>query len=547
MPQTQPRPAPSRYRRTPSTSPSADRFFLAGSGRRANQCLGYDPSVLLPAAAASAVRSASLAAASTRSADDLTAIVFIDIAIIVAVARLAGALFKKIRQPAVVGEILAGIALGPSLLGLLPGHLPARVFPTDVRPYLGILAQLGLIIFMFIVGLDVDISLIRGKGRVAGVISLSSIALPFALGILLATAIHGSHMGADAPAAHRFVPFALFIGASMSITAFPVLARILIERRMYRTEIGTLALACAAVDDVVAWSLLALVLAIITSSGALSLPLILLESLAFVAAMFIVVKPALELLARRYRERGHLTPDVLAAVVIGFLVSSFITESIGIHQIFGAFLFGIVMPRKDTAQFFRDIIERLEEVSVLLLLPLFFIVTGFSVDLRHLGREAFTQLPLILLVAIVGKFVGATAAARLQGMPTHKATALGVLMNTRGLTELVILNVGREFGVLDTRLFTMLVAMAVLTTIMTEPLLRLAYPDRLLERDIADSDVASLGPDNAYRVLAVVGDDGAGELLVDIAADLIGDEGPSEMVLTRFNRVEGIGPGSPES
>jgi Kef-type K+ transport system membrane component KefB len=487
----------------------------------------------------SALRFAALAATNPRSADDLTAIVFIDIAIIVAVARLAGALFKKIRQPAVVGEILAGIALGPSLLGLLPGHLPTRVFPTDVRPYLGILAQLGLIIFMFIVGLEVDVALIRGKERVAGVISLSSIALPFGLGVLLATALHGSHMNADAPEAHHFLPFALFMGASMSITAFPVLARILIERRMYRTEIGALALACAAVDDVVAWSLLALVLAIIKSSGAFSLPLILLESFGFVAAMFLVVKPALEILARRYRERAKLTPDVLAVVVIGFLVSSFVTEWIGIHQIFGAFLFGIVMPRKDTARFFRDIIERLEEVSVLLLLPLFFIVTGFNVDLRHLGRDAFTQLPLILLVAIAGKLVGATAAARLQGMPTHKAAALGVLMNTRGLTELVILNVGREFGVLDTRLFTMLVAMAILTTMMTEPLLRLVYPDRVLERDIAEAESAALGPGSLYRVLAVVGGDGTGEALVDMAADLIGDEDPSELILTSFSPVGG--------
>ncbi len=478
------------------------------------------------------------AATSARNTDDLTAIVFIDIAIIVAVARLVGALFKKIRQPAVVGEIVAGIALGPSLLGLFPGQLPTRIFPNDVRPYLGILAQLGLVIFMFIVGLEVDVALIRGKERIAGVISLSSIALPFGLGVLLATALHSSHTNAQAPAAHRFLPFALFIGASMSITAFPVLARILTERHMYRTEIGALALACAAVDDVVAWSLLALVLAIIKSSGALSLPLILLESVAFVAAMFLLVKPALERVARRYREIGHLTPGLFAIVIVGFLVSSYATERIGIHQIFGAFLYGVVMPRKDTAKFIHEIVEQLEQVSVLLLLPLFFIVTGFSVDLRHMGSDAITQLPLILLVAVGGKLIGATAAARFQGLPTYKATALGVLMNTRGLTELIILNVGREFGVLDPRLFTMLVTMAILTTIMTEPLLRLVYPDKVLSRDVAAAERATVGEAGAFRVLALVGGSGDDDQLVDTAADLIGDQAPSELVLSCFTRTQ---------
>ena len=472
-------------------------------------------------------------AKAARSTDDLTGLVFIDIAIIVVVARLAGSLFKKIRQPAVVGEILAGIALGPSLLGLFPGHLPDRIFPKDVRPFLNILAQVGLVIFMFIVGLELDVALIRGKERVAGVISLTSIAIPFALGILLAGALHSSHLAA--PAAHRFVPFALFMGASMSITAFPVLARILTERRMYRTEIGALALACAAVDDIVAWSLLALVLAIVKSSGALSLPTILGESIAFVAFMFLVVKPGLERLARQYRRAGRLTPNIFAVIVVGFLSSAYLTQKIGIHQIFGAFIFGVVMPRKDTADFFHELVERLEQVSILALLPLYFIVTGFSVDIRGLGRDALTQLPLILLVAISGKLVGASAAARVQGIPGRKAAAIGVLMNTRGLTELIILNVGRELGVLDSRLFTMLVVMAVITTIMTEPALRLVYPDNMLRRDIEEAEKAALGVVDAYRVLALVGDDGGGEELVDTALAVIGDDRPSEVVLSSFS------------
>ena len=481
------------------------------------------------------------AAAQPRSADELAAIVFLDIAIVVTVARLVGSLFKRIRQPAVVGEIMAGIALGPSLLGLFPGHLPTRIFPTDVRPYLSIFAQLGLIIFMFIVGLEVDVALIRGKERVAGLISLSSIALPFGLGILLASAIHTSHANAQAPQAHRFVPFALFIGASMSITAFPVLARILTERQMHRTEIGAVALACAAVDDVVAWSLLALVLAVIKSSNALSLPRILLEAVLFVAFMFLAVRPALAWLAAKYRRAGRLTPNIFATVLVGFLMSAYITERIGIHQIFGAFLFGVVMPRKDTAPFFQDIVERVKQVSLLLLLPLFFIVTGFSVDLRHLGADALTQLPLILLVAIVGKLLGATLAARAQGLPGRKAAAIGVLMNTRGLTELIILNVGLQFGVLDIRLFTMLVVMAVLTTIMTEPLLRLVYPRQMLQRDIEEAEKAARGSVDAFRVLAVIGGGDDDDFLVDTAADVIGDEAAAELVLTSF-RQTGTGP-----
>lgn len=470
-------------------------------------------------------------------ADEIAAIVFVDVAIVIVVARLIGALFKKIRQPAVVGEILAGIALGPSLLGLFPGHLTTRVFPLEVRPFLNILAQLGLIIFMFIVGLELDMTLIRGKERIAAVISLSSIALPFSLGFLLAAALHSSHKGA--PNADDFLPFALFIGASMSITAFPVLARILTERRMYRTEIGALTLACAAVDDILAWSLLALVLAIVASTGITDLPKILIESILFVAFMFVVVRPQLNRLAARFRQVGRLTPDILAVILVGFLASAFITSEIGIHSIFGAFLFGVIMPREETVEMFHQILERLEQASVLLLLPVFFIVTGFNVDLRGLGRDALTQLPLILLVACAGKFIGATVAARAQGLPGRKATAIGVLMNTRGLTELVILNVGREFGVLDGTLFTMLVVMAVFTTIITEPILRLVYPEKILARDIAEAEKAALGVIDAYRVVVAVDDLDTAATTVDLAGDLVAGEDPAEVVLCRFSCSRG--------
>jgi Kef-type K+ transport system membrane component KefB len=473
-----------------------------------------------------------MAVAGALSSEEIVATVFVDIAIVIVVARLVGALFKKIRQPAVVGEILAGIALGPTLLGAFPGDLPARIFPLEVRPALNVLAQLGLIIFMFIVGLELDVRLIRGKERIAAVVSVSSIALPFVLGVLLAAGLHSSHR--DAPNAGDFLPFALFIGASMSITAFPVLARILTERRMYRTEIGALTLACAAVDDILAWSLLAVVLAIVASTGITDLPRILIQSALFVTFMFVVVRPRLEVLAERFRRAGRLTPNLLAVVLVGFLTSAWITSEIGIHSIFGAFLFGVIMPREDTAELFHQILERLEQVSVLLLLPVFFIVTGLSVDVRGLGSDAFTQLPLILLVACAGKFLGASAAARAQGLPIRKATAIGVLMNTRGLTELVILNVGLEFGVLDERLFTMLVVMAVFTTVITEPALRLVYPDKVLARDIAEAEKAALGVVDAYRVVVAVDDPGRADHLARLATDLVAGEDPAEVVLSRM-------------
>jgi Kef-type K+ transport system membrane component KefB len=424
-------------------------------------------------------------ALATTSPSEITAIVFADIALIVVVARVMGALFRRLRQPAVVGEILAGLLLGPSLLGAFPANLPERLFPLEVRPHLEVIAELGLIIFMFIVGLELDTKLLRGKQRVAAVVSLSSVALPFGLGLGLAALLHGAHGQVDGKAV-AFWPFALFIGASISVTAFPVLARILTERGMHRTELGALVLTCAAVDDIIAWSLLAVVLAVLASSGVGNLLFILAASLAFVVVMFTIVRRGLKVVADRYRRAECLTPDLLAVILIGLLASAFVTSRIGIHSIFGAFLFGTVMPRDQTAGLVREVLERLEQVSMLLLLPVFFVATGLNADVRGLGPSGMGELALVLLVACAGKFGGATLAARAQRIRTRKAAAIGVLMNTRGLTELVILNVGLAFGVLDRQLFTMLVVMAIFTTVITGPLLRLLYPDQILQRDLAE-------------------------------------------------------------
>ena len=326
---------------------------------------------------------------------------------------------------------------------------------------------------MFVVGLELDVSLVKGRGRVAGSVSVLSILLPFSMGIGLAHFLDDLR-----PEGKDFLPFALFIGAAMSITAFPVLARILTDRRMHRTETGGLALACAAVDDVLAWTILAVVIAIAGGEGhghgpdwviALAVP--------FALFALLVVRPALTVLTRMYLRKGELTPAIMSIVLVGLLLFAAATEYLGVHYIFGAFLFGAIIPHEGAAALRHEILVRLEQLSVLLLLPVFFLVAGLEVNVRGLSAENLVQLVAILAVAIIGKYVGAYLGARSAGVPHWQSNALGILMNTRGLTELVILKVGKDLGLLSDELFTMMVIMALVTTIMTGPLLGFAYPE----------------------------------------------------------------------
>ncbi|MET1048250.1 MAG: cation:proton antiporter, partial [Acidimicrobiales bacterium] len=328
--------------------------------------------------------------------EEITARVFLSIAIIIVVARVFGRLAQKVRQPAVVGEIVAGIMLGPSFLGLINEDLPTKLFPLAVRPFLGIIAQVGLIIFMFIVGLELDMGLIRGKGRLAAVTSLTSVVLPFTFGLAISGVLHEAY-GVVNGQEVEWLHFALFMGAAMSVTAFPVLARILNERGMHRTRIGVLTLACAAVDDVLAWSLLAGVLAVV-GEGHLAPYWVIILTLVYGAVMVVLIRPLLQKVVDRYQEVGRLTPDLLAVVLVGVLVSSYITSEIGIHAIFGAFFFGAVFPREGAHQMFHEILERLEQVTVLLLLPVFFVITGLNVDVTNLGTQGLKYLLLVLLV-----------------------------------------------------------------------------------------------------------------------------------------------------
>jgi len=448
--------------------------------------------------------------------------ILVDLAMILVLARAAGWVFTRIGQPAVVGEILAGILLGPSLLG---DELSKNLFPMDTRPFLGLLANLGLVLFMFVVGLELDVSLIKGRGRVAASVSVSSIVLPFSLGIALAAALPESlRVGDD------FWPFALFVGAAMSVTAFPVLARILTDRGMHRTETGGLALACAATDDILAWTLLAVVIAIGGGGGGSDQWLVGL-AVPFALLALLVVRPQLKRLTTAYHRAGRLTPGILSVVLLGLLLFSATTEFLHVHFIFGAFLFGAILPHEGAATMRHEILVRLEQISVLLLLPVFFLVSGLQVNLRGLNGDNLLQLLLILAVAIGGKYVGAYLGARSGGVPHWQANSLGILMNTRGLTELVILNVGRELGLIGDTLFTMLVVMAVVTTVMTAPLLSLAYPKRRVARDVAEAERAALGDEVATRVLVVATPDTDSSTLVEVAFGLLDGTRPAEVVV----------------
>jgi Kef-type K+ transport system membrane component KefB len=457
-------------------------------------------------------------------------LLLVDLALILVLARVLGAAARRLGQPPVVGEILAGILLGPTLFS---GWVTRRLFPLELRPPLTALADLGLVLFMFIVGYELDRNLIRGRERIAVSISLGSIAVPLTGGFFLGLWL--AHRHADIG---RTVPTALFVGAAMSVTAFPVLARILTDRGMHRTRLGGLAIASAAVDDIVAWSLLAVVVTVAGSNGPGQWHILLAP--AYIAVMVLVIRPLMRRVADQYERAHRLTPDLLAVVLAALLLSAFATEWMNVHFIFGAFIFGAVMPREDAAPLRESILERLEQLSVLLLLPVFFVVAGLSVDLSKIDLRAVVELIGILVVAIGGKFLGAYLGARSTGVPGRQAGVLATLMNTRGLTELVILTVGLQLKVLDESLYSLMVLMAIATTAMTGPLLNLIYSPRMVERDIADAQRAALAADNAYRVLVVV-DSAADEGAVDVALDLAAARRPARVVLSRLVRQQPAG------
>jgi Kef-type K+ transport system membrane component KefB len=378
--------------------------------------------------------------------------------------RWMGKLFAYFGQPRVIGEMVAGIMLGPSLLGQ-PWFWPAAqkfILPADVAPYLGIIAQIGVILYMFLIGLELNAGLIRSKAHATIAISHTSILVPFLLGTILALWLFPLY----APAGKPFMSFALFMGIAMSITAFPVLARILTDRHMEKTPLGVVAISCAAIDDVTAWCLLAFVVGITQAEVGGAVQTIF-YAVGYIAVMLVVVRP----LAIRFLGRNDAPQQRMAVwVLVGLLFSAMTAEWIGIHAIFGAFLLGAIIPHDSDVA--RDFQHKLEDIVKILLLPAFFAYTGMRTEIGLVsGWQAWGFTALIILVATLGKFGGTFAAARFTGLDWRMSTQLGILMNTRGLMELIVLNIGLEMGVISPTLFAMMVIMALVTTMTTTPVL----------------------------------------------------------------------------
>jgi Kef-type K+ transport system membrane component KefB len=394
--------------------------------------------------------------------------ILLDLAVILLAARAGGLLFARVGQPTVIGEIAMGVALGPTLLGTVPGDPSSDLFPPGALDGLRLIGQLGLVLFMLGVGWDLDLQLVRRREGAAAAVSVGSTLLPFALGLGLALYLHPDHdVVAGEPVS--FWPFALFVGASLALTAFPVLARILHESGLAATPLGALTLTAAAADDVIGWSVVAVALAVLAASGPWDYVRIVLESALFVLLVVIVVRPLLHSLVR------NPSPARETLVMPLALAGAYATEAIGIHAVFGAFLVGTVMPRREGVRALETLRRHLSG-AVAVLAPIYFVTSGLAVDISGLHANDLAAFVLILAAACAGKFLGAFAGARAAGIDARDAVALGVLMNTRGLIEIVLLTVGRDAGLIDDRLFTLLALMAIATTLLTSPVIRRIAP-----------------------------------------------------------------------
>lgn len=396
------------------------------------------------------------------------AILLLQIIAIIITARVFGFICKKIKQPTVIGEMVAGIVLGPSIVGTYMPEVSGFLFPEASKPNLQFLSQIGLILFMFVVGMELDMKFLRNKAHEAVVVSHASIIIPFALGMGLAYFLYLGF----APQNVKFLSFSLFMGIAMSITAFPVLARIVQERGLAKTRLGTLVITCAAADDITAWCILAVVIAVVKAGSFVSALFTILMALGYVLLMLQVVRPFLKRLGNIYSNKESLSRPVVAIFFITLLVSAYATEVIGIHALFGAFMAGAIMPPNMS---FRNIfIEKIEDVALVLLLPLFFVYTGLRTQIGLLNDVYMWQIcGAIILVAVVGKFLGSALAAKFVGQSWRDSLMVGALMNTRGLMELVVLNIGLDLKVISPEIFTIMVIMALVTTFMTGPALDL--------------------------------------------------------------------------
>lgn len=398
-------------------------------------------------------------------------VLLLQIAVILALSRIARRLLLPLGQPAVIGEMIAGLMLGPSFFGWLMPGASAALFASSALPSLNALSSLGLVLFMFLVGLRLGSRDMHARRHVAIITSATSIVVPFVLGALLAVAVHTRL----APAGVGVLPFALFMGTAMSITAFPVLARILIDHRLLTTEVGVIAIACAAFDDVTGWLILGGVTMLVRAEDARAFVTRILLLFGYLAIMALIVRPALRWYSRRRGPGFGASIDDLAVGLLVMLLSAVATEALGVHALFGAFFAGLMMPKETHIE--QVFVERIEPVTMTLLLPLFFAFTGLRTTVQLIDSPAlWRDAALILMVAIAGKGGGSVVAARAMGLNWREATALGVLLNTRGLIELVVLNIGLELGILSPVVFSMMVLMALITTFMTSPLITWLLP-----------------------------------------------------------------------
>ena len=441
------------------------------------------------------------------------AILLAQIITIIFVARFFGWIFRKIGQPSVIGEIIAGIALGPSLLGLYFPEFSSALFPIQSLGNLQFLSQIGLILFMFIIGIELDLKVLQNRAKEAVVISHASIVIPFALGIGLAYFVYYRF----APAGVAFLPFALFMGIAMSITAFPVLARIVQERGIHKTKLGAIVITCAAADDITAWCLLAAVIAIVKAGTFVSSLYVIGLAILYVIVMLFVVKPFLKKIGELYGTKENLSKPVVAIFFLTLIISSYLTEIIGIHALFGAFMTGVIMP--DITKFRNLFIEKVEDVSVILLLPLFFVYTGLRTEIGLINDPFLWRVTgFIILVAVVGKFFGSALAAKFVGQSWRDSLTIGALMNTRGLMELIVLNIGLDLKVLTPEVFTMMVIMALVTTFMTGPTLNsINYIFKTKDESILDE----IPNGNKYKILISFGNNEKGKSLLRLANSLV--------------------------
>jgi Kef-type K+ transport system membrane component KefB len=393
--------------------------------------------------------------------------VLLALTVVILTARALGALFGRLRQPPVIGEVIAGIVLGPSVFGRLAPAASAQVFQAMALPSLGVLAQLGVILFMFLVGMELDTEMVRRRTNVAVGIAFGSMLVAFTVGSFLALGLYPRLSTTEVP----FPLFALFIGIALSVTAFPVLVRILTDRGMQKSDVGTLAISCAAIDDVTAWCLLAFVSSASQTRLDGAWPTIGLTG-AYTAFVLVVVRPIVRQTVGRHERLGRPHQVSLGLMIAAMLASALTTEWLGMHAMFGAFLLGAVVPHD--SRLTRELAAKLKDLVVALLLPAFFAFTGLRTQLNLVhGAGQWTLCLMITVVACFGKFGGTFLVSRVTGLGWRHSLAMGALMNTRGLMELIVLNVGLERGIISPTLFSMLVVMAVVTTLMTAPVLDL--------------------------------------------------------------------------